>query len=282
MKDSMRRRSVCMALLSGSVWPLLARAESTVPLEIGLLPNISARVLLAQYQPVREYLVRELLRPVQVSTAPSWAVFHQRTLGLEYDLVVTAANLARLAQIDRGYVPLLSYSPRIKGLLVHASARPIKNVAELSGQTLVLSNPQSLVALRGLQWLAESGLVRDRDFRTINTPTDDSVGSVVVRGDAIAALVSGGEFRAIPDAVKAQLQILTTFAEVPGFIVMASPRVAAADAAALKALLLKFAGGSEEGKAFFAATGFTGMQEPAAGLMESLDPYVEATRKVLS
>jgi phosphonate transport system substrate-binding protein len=282
MSIPLRRRSVCAALWSGIALPRLARSGTAVPLEIGLLPNLSARVLLAQYQPLREFLAREWPRPVQLSTAPNWAVFHQRTLALEYDLVVTAANLARLAQVDRGYLPLLSYTPRIKGLLVQAGARPLDSLAELRGQTLVLSNPQSLVALRGLQWLAENGLLRDRDFRTINTPTDDSVGSVVVRGDAIAALVSGGEFRAIPDALRAQLQIQTAFAEVPGFIVMASPRLAVAEALALKAAMLKFAGGSDEGKAFFAATGFTGMQEPAAGLMESLDPYVEASRRVLA
>jgi phosphonate transport system substrate-binding protein len=60
------------------------------------LPNISARVLLAQYQPMREYLARAMRRPVQVSTAPNWNAFHQRTLGLEYDVVVTAAHLAQL------------------------------------------------------------------------------------------------------------------------------------------------------------------------------------------
>ena len=221
-------------------------------------------------------------RPVQVSTAPNWNAFHQRTLGLEYDVVVTAAHLARLAQLDRGYVPLLSYTPNIKGLVVFASTRPLRSVADLSGQTLVLSNPQSLVTLRGMQWLAENGLQRDKDFKTINTPTDDSVGSVVVRGDAIAAMVSGGEYRAIPDAIKAQLQVLATFAEVAGFVVLASPRLSAADARAIKDHLQRFASGSDEGKSFFGSTGFTNMKEPEPGLMESMDPYIEDTRKLLS
>ena len=276
-----QRRSVCLAMLAVCAVPSRLWAQPVRPLEIGVLPNVSARVLLAHYLPMREYLARVLQRPVQVSTALSWTAFHQRTLDLDYDLVVTAANLARLAQIDRGYRPLLSYAPNIKGMLVSASSRPVRGVADLIGQTLVLSNPQSLVTLRGMQWLAEHGLQRDRDFKTIDTPTEDSVGSVVARGDALAAMVSGGEYRAIPEAIRAQLQPVTTFTEVPGFVVMASPRLPPAQTRAIKEHLLNFANSSEEGKAFFAGTGFTGIRDAAAGLMESMDPYVEATRKGL-
>jgi phosphonate transport system substrate-binding protein len=282
MKIPLQRRSVVMALMSGCVLPHTARAQTAAPLEIGVLPNISARVLLAQYQPMREYLSREMRRTVQVSTAPNWSAFHQRTLGLDYDLVVTAANMARVAQVDRGFVPLLSYAPDIKGMVVCAISKPIKSVADLRGQALALSNPQSLVTLRGMQWLNENALQRDKDFKTINTPTDDSVGSVVVRGDAIAAMLSGGEYRAIPDAIRAQLQVFSIFAEVAGFVVMASPKLLAADARAIKEHLLRFATGSDEGKAFFASSGFTAMREPAAGLMESMEPFAEPTRRMLS
>jgi phosphonate transport system substrate-binding protein len=257
-------------------------AQAGAPLEVGVLPNISARLLLAQYQSMRDYLARELRRAVQVSTAPNWTAFHQRTLALDYDVVVTAANLARVAQIDRGYVPLLNYAPDIKGMVAFANARPVKGPADLKGQTLALSNPQSLVTLRGMQWLGENGLQRERDFKTTGTPTDDSVGNVVLRGDAIAAMLSGGEFRVIPEAIRSQLTILTVFAEVPGFIVLASPKLKADEQRAIKAHLLAFGAGGEEGKAFLSATGFAGIRELGNGLMESMDVFVEPTRRVLA
>jgi len=276
------RRLLFMALLAGASAPRALWAQAATPLEIGVLPNISARVLLAQYQPLRVYLERETKRSVQVSTAPNWATFHERTLALEYELIVTAGHMARLAQLDRGYVPLLSYAPNIKGLIAFAKSRPLKHISELRGQTLVLSNPQSLVTFRGLRWLAENGLQRERDFRVINVPTDDSVGNVVVRGDAIAAMLSSGEYRATPAPIKADFQIMTAFAEVPSFVVLASPRLPGAAVQALKRQLLAFANGAEEGKAFFANTGFTGMVEPAPGLLESMDAYVDVTRKALA
>ncbi len=282
MKYTIRRRAFCTNLLAGLAVPSLAWSQTDSSLEIGVLPNLSARILLAQYQPMREFLTREMKRTVHVSTAPNWNTFHERTMALEYDLIVTAANLARLAQLDRGYTPLLSYAPYIKGMVASAIARPIKAISELRGQTLVLSNPQSLVTLRGMQWLAENGLQRHQHFKTINVPTDDSVGSVVVRGDAFAAMLSGGEYRAIPEAVKAQLQILTVFTEVPGFVVMANPKLPALQARAIRENLLRFASGTAEGKAFFASSGFSDIREPEAGLMESLDTYIEATRMVMA
>jgi hypothetical protein len=75
--------------------------------------------------------------------------------------------------------------------------------------------------------------------------------------------------------------LVTTFTEGSGFVVMASPRLPLAQTRAIKEHLLNFANRSEEGKAFFAGTGFTGIRDAAAGLMESMDPYVDATRKGL-
>lgn len=281
VRNSLQRRSLLLAMLSGLMPTRGAHAQAAEPLEIGVLPNISARVLLAQYQAMRVYLAREMKRPVQVSTAPNWSAFQQRTLGLEYDVVVTAANMARVAQMDRGFVPLLSYAPDIQAMLVCALQRPIRTVAELRGQTLTIANPQSLVAMRGMQWLHDNGLRRDKDFQIIITPTDDSVGSVVVRGDAMAAILSGGEYLAIPESIKSRLQVVSVFAEVPGFMVMASPLLPAADAQAIKQHLLQFATRSDEGRAFFDGSGFTAMREPLVAHMESMDPFLETTRRLL-
>jgi hypothetical protein len=95
-------------------------------------------------------------------------------------------------------------------------------------------------------------------------------------------MLSGGEYRAIPDAIRDQLQILVTFAEVAGFVVLASPKLSSVEALAVKEHLLRFAASSDEGKAFFASTGFASIREPVAGLMESMDPYVEKTRQMMS
>jgi phosphonate transport system substrate-binding protein len=280
MQHLHKRRALVLSALCA---PLAAFAvdESQTPLEVGILPNISARTLLAQYEPMRRYLERVLNRKVQISTAQNWEVFHNRTMEKEYDVVITAVHLGRVAEVDAGYRPLLIYRPYIKGLIAYANKAPITSIAAIRNGTIVLSNPKSLVTLKGMEWLAENGLRPGRDFKTIDTPTDDSVGNVIVRGDAVAAMLSSGEYKAIPEPVKAQISLLTSFGEVPGFLVMTSPKVTKAKSDEFKQQMLAFAERADEGKQFFASTGFTGITEITAGTLESMDPYLARTRASL-
>jgi phosphonate transport system substrate-binding protein len=282
MTEPVQRREFSVAVLTSCLLPDVARAQPVVPLEIGLLPNISARTLLNQYQPLREFLARTLQRPVLLSTAPDWATFHNRVAATLYDLVVTAPHLARLAQLDHGWSPLLQWRPDVKGLVVFATARPIASIAELRGKALVLSNPLSLVALQGTQWLAGKGLRRDHDFSVIRIPTDDSVGNVLLRGDAVAAMLSATEFRAIPDELRRQLQVLAEFADLPGLLMMVCPRIVPDQARLIKTQLLSFAQApSADSAAFLAATGFYGMREVPQSVLESMDIYMKVTREML-
>ena len=260
----------------------LATGEQTAPLEVGVLPNMSSRILMNQYQPLRTYLERVLQRPVQISTAPDWQTFYQRTRDAEYDLTITAAHLARLHQVESRHTPLVFFTPGIKALIITDKDKPIGRISDLRGKTLALSNRQSLVTVQGMRWLAEQGLDVGEDFKTLNTPTDDSVGNLVLGGDCVAALVSGGEFRAIPDALRNRLQIFQQIAEVPGFVALASPRLSAADTGRIRSALAGFTDQTEEGARFFAATGFRSFTEARDAQMNQLDIYLKATRRIVS
>lgn len=258
------------------------RAAQADMLEIGVLPNLSSRILLSQYQPMREYLERVLKRPVQVSTAPDWQSFYTRARKGEYAVTITAAHLARLHQLESGHVPLVLFTPGIKALLVMDKDKPISKISDLRGTTLALSNAKSLVTLQGMQWLADQGLRRGENYRTLNTPTDDSVGNLVLNGDCVAALISGGEFKAIPDALRQRLQIFQQIAEVPGFVALASPGLPAAEAARIRRALLDFKSNPEESSRFFAATGFQGFVDATDVQMKPLDIYLRETRRIVS
>ena len=275
-------------LRSWVLFPLLlaacgfVRAEPAATLEIGILPNISSRILLGQYQPLREYLERVLMRPVQVSTAPDWQSFYARARSGEYAITITAAHLARLHQIESGHVPLVLFTPGIKALLVVDKDKPVGKVGDLRGTTLALSNPKSLVTLQGMQWLAEQGLRRGENLRTLNTPTDDSVGNLVLNGDCVAALISGGEFKAIPDVLRNRLQIFQQIAEVPGFVALAAPGLPATEVFRIKRALLDFTRNPDESSRFFAATGFQGFVDATEVQMKPLDIYLRETRRIVS
>lgn len=197
----------------------------------------------------------------------------------EYDVAVTGPHLARLAQIDANLQPILTYRPALAALLITPAAKPMRSAADLRGQALAFANPQSLPALRGLQWLADQGLRAGTDFQIAKTPTDDSLGQMLLTGGAAAAILSGGEFRQIPEAQRNQLVVFTTFAELPSLTFAVHPRLAAADVATLKAELLAFPN-TAEGRQFFSISGFQGIREFGANeLASTMDPYLDDVRR---
>ena len=254
---------------------------SAAPLTLGVLPNISARVLLTHYQPMREYLQQALGRPVEVVTANDFRAFAQATREGKYDAVVTAPNLARVAQVDSRWLPIAQYEPGIPALLVGAAGNRESAVAQLRGKSLALANPQSLVALVGLRWLNGQGLQQGRDFQVVRTPNDDSLGAVILNGEAPFAIMSQGEFRSKPDALRQSLRVVSEIATVPGFLVMANPSLAPADRQKLADALLAI-GPTEAGRRFFALSGFSNIRRVDEREIAALDAYVDVTRRSLS
>lgn len=260
-----------------------ARAQSRPaggPLTLGVLPNISARVLLTHYQPMREYLQQSLGRQVEVVTANDFRAFAQATRDGRYDVIVTAPNLGRMAQVDSRWTPIAQYEPGIPALLVAAAGPGEAAVARLRGKALALANPQSLVALVGLRWLEGQGLAQGRDFRIVRTPNDDSLGAVILSGEAPFAIMSMGEFRAKPEALRQSLRIAAEIATVPGFLVMTHPGMAVADRQRLVEAFGAFPA-SEPGQRFFALSGFRNIRRVDDRELATLDPYVEVTRRTL-
>lgn len=259
----------------------LAAAQGVQDLEVGVLPNLSTRILMTQYSPLRDYLARTLHRPVRVSTAPDWARFTRRGLDGDYDVVVTAAHLARLLQVDAGLVPVGRFTPDITALLIARSDTPVTRLADLRGKTLTLPNLHSLVALQTLRRLADLGLHPGSDLTVITTPRDDSVGNLLLRGEATAAALSAGEFRTIPEDIRRQLKTVQPLTDVPGFIVLAAPRLGTDDIDRLRQALAAFPA-SSEGQRFAELTGFTGLIAVDATLMKSLDVHLPDARRLVT
>lgn len=252
----------------------------TDTLTLGVLPNISARVLLAQYQPMRDYLQQTLGRPVQVVTATDFRAFAEATRDGKYDMIVTAPNLGRVAQLDSRWNPIAQYEPGIPALLVSLASNRDLAITQLRGKALALANPQSLVALVGLRWLNRQGFQQEKDFQIVRTPNDDSLGTVLVNGEAPFAIMSMGEFKAKPEALRQSLQIVNQIATVPGFMLMTNPAMTSQDRQKLSDALLAYPS-TDAGRNFFALSGITNIRRVNDNEIASLDAYVDVTRRSL-
>lgn len=282
MTNPTTRRATARLALGGlalAAVPAVATAQAA-PLQFGVMPNVSARILLGQYQPFRNFLEQELARPVEIVTAPGLQAFQERSVAGAFGLIVTAANLGRVAQLDAGLQPIAIYEPRIPGLIVTLRARPLVNTAELRGTTVAMTNPQSLVALKFIHWARAQGIEIGRDARATHARNEDSLAQLLNTAETRVAVMSQGEFNAIRADIRENLAIWQVFIRVPGFLMLLGPRTPEAEAARITAAIGRFPG-SAQGREFFAATGFQGIRPITPADLAELDDVVEETRVFL-
>ena len=260
-----------------------AAAPAGLPtnLTLGVLPNIPTPALMAQNEPLKAYLERSNSNKVNVTTAANFRAFFEAAMKGEYDVVVIAANLARVAQLDGGMQPIAFYEPRIRALLIGAREQGIKSAKELKGRTVVFQNPQSLVALYARQWLLKQDLQSERDFEVKSVRTDIGVGRMILAGEAAAAIMSNGEFRQIPAADAERLVIVEQIAEVPNFMVLAHPRLGSAAIQTLRNQFLAFSADPIDGAAFTKATGVQKIVAADDRQLVELDAFLEPTRRAM-
>jgi phosphonate transport system substrate-binding protein len=261
----------------------LAQASRDEPdaLVVGVLPNISADKLMAQYEHMKHYLEALNAQKITISTSPNFKAFFESTMNGDYDLAVSAPHFARVAQLDRGLIPLVIYEPRINALLITPADQSLTSAQELRGKVVAFANPQSLVAMYGLQWLGQQGLQPGKDFEVRGPRTDLGVGRMLLTGEASAAIMSNGEFRALPPEESARLRVADTIARIPNFVVLANPRLNHGLVARLKTQLKRFLANQDDGAAFSSATGITAMSDVDEAQLRELDSYVEQTRRAM-
>jgi len=279
--STLPRRAVLAAAVLAPSFALSARAEPARELTLGIVPNMSARAILVNYQPFREYLAAYLAQPVAIATAPNFVDHHRRTMDDSYDIVVTAANLGRVAQLDGGHRLVAVYEPGIPGLFVASKDRPVATLDALRGRAVAMANPQSLVAMRAVQWLEARGLRRDVDYRVVHTRNEESLAQLLATGDAPLAVMSAGELRALSEDVRAGLHVHEEFVRVPGFFVLVSPCVDDKVAGRIARAVLEFPA-TEAGKRFAELTGVRAIREPRASDFAEVDPVIDGTRLALA
>lgn len=249
---------------------------------MGVLPNIAPSALMAQYESVKAHFEKRANQKIDIVLPANFKAFFEAMLRGEYDVAVSAPHFARVAQIDAGMVPLAMYEPRIAAQFVVPVGSTVSGPADVAGKTVALANPTSLVAMYGQQWLRKSNLEPGKDYNVSAARSDMGVGRQLPAGDAAAAIMSNGEYRALPPDESSRLRIVDVFARIPNFIVLGHPRLGAARLAQLKREWLALFGDKDEGAAFAKATGFSGMVEVDEATLRELDAYAAITRRAMN
>lgn len=280
-------RLVILALLA-TIWPAMlqsasipdpaATAAATLaapPLRIGVAPHTSARVILTNYQPLRDWLQSRGFA-AEIETAPDFTEFARRALDSQYDIAITTGHQARLLQSDGGYLPLLTYRAEFRPVVVVAAGDPIATPRDLSETTILGLSPTSLVSQWGLRWLADNG-VTGTSIRHVSAA--DSVAHLILTGQAAAGFMSTANFHGLPPDSRQNLRLFAEGPAMLGRVYMLAPRLAARRAEIQQALQ-DFAA-TAPAQDYFQRTGLEGYRLIGTGELEAMEPYAEEARAIL-
>jgi phosphonate transport system substrate-binding protein len=275
-------RTPVAAAPAAVVAPPVAAQPVADTLVVGILPFINATTLMAQYEGLKTYLERQGPQKVRIVLPANFKAFYDGLMSGAFDVAVAAPHFARVAQQDGRMVALAMYEPRINAQVVAAADSTLTLPRDLRGKVVAFANPTSLVAMYGQQWLRQQNLEMGKDYDVRGARTDMGVGRMLLSGDAVAAVMSNGEFRALPPDESARLKIVEVVARIPNFVIMGHPRLGPERLAKLKAQMLALPTDKDDGAAFSKATGVSGIVDADESQLRELDAYVAQTRRVMN
>lgn len=255
-------------------------AEAAPGFTLGVLPIHSARILAERYEPLRTYLEARLKQPVRIESAADFKQFHARTLRGEFDLVVSPAHLARLAQKEARFQPLAQFTPDHDALLVYSRAQPMAGVTDLRGRQLAIIDRLAITVMATLTYLDQQGLAADADYRVAEHRTHASAAHSLIAGLSQAAVTTSQGLMQIPEDQRSKLVVHKHIADIPAFVFLTKPDMPREKRDQLKQWLLAFPN-EAEGMDFLSRTGYTGTAPATEARMKRADSYLQATRKAL-
>jgi phosphonate transport system substrate-binding protein len=273
------KRLAALLLLLALPFASTRAADTERHFRIGLFPNLTPLTLITLYQPLRRHLEKALHHQVDLMTAPDFRTFVKRTEDGDYDAVLTAPHLARLAEQDANYIPVATYNENLQALLIVARNSPVRQISDLRGAKIAVPDPLALVNMLGRDLLDQAGLDRS-SYTLINAHSHNGAALATLSGDAQAAIVGSVPYAQIPEGTRRGLRTLASSQTVPNQVWLVSARLDAGARRMFVDALLDFAA-TADGRAFLKSRGCGGIRKLRPGELNALNPFAQETRKQL-
>lgn len=274
-----RLASVLFALTLCFAGPAAA-ADDAPPLRVAVVPYLTPNVLLKLFEPLRSHLAQEMRRPVELYSAPDIRTHVKRILKPDFDAVITAAHMGRLAQLEAGYVPVAGFESPLKGIVAVHKDSDIREVKDLKGRSIAVNDRLVLVSIVTLKDLQNRGVKLD-DMQVTQAVTQNSSLLSVARRDVDAAVTAIFTLNQIPESQRQDIRTIHTTDRLPNVMFLANTRLPATQVEAMRKALLGF-GKTPNGETFFATSGFNGIVPLTEAYMKTIDVYIAETRRILA
>lgn len=255
-----------------------AAAQST-SLRIGVIPYLTPSLLISLFQPLRVQLEKDLGQPVQIFSAPDVRTFARRTLKPDFDIVITAAHQARLAQLEGGYVPAVRFTGPLHAAVVVAANSPIRRLEELKGKKIAMTDRSILVDIALIKRLADQGIA-ERDLQIVAVNSQNTGILSVARNESDAAVIAHFALDQSPPEQRNAVRSIFESEALPNVTILLSPQLDEASRTRIRQSLLGLPK-LPEGARFLEQSRFVGIQATDEAFMKTLDPYQAETRKQL-
>jgi phosphonate transport system substrate-binding protein len=271
-------RTCCLVLLlsCGLLGSAVAQQDA---LRVGIIPYLTPNVLMSLFQPLRQHLEKDLGRPVELYTATDVRSFARRTLKPDFDIVITAAHQARLAQLDGGYQPLARFTGPLHAAVIVARNSPLQQLNDLRGRRIAITDRSILVNIVMTKTLADLKLSdKDFDFVTVNSQNTGIIS--VAQGESEAAIIAHFTLDQSPEDQRRAVRVIYRSDALPNVMLLGSSKLDAALTERIRTSLLNLPN-NPEGAAFLEKSRYQGIQKIDETFMKTLDPYLKETRKQL-
>ncbi|MDR0672220.1 MAG: phosphate/phosphite/phosphonate ABC transporter substrate-binding protein [Zoogloeaceae bacterium] len=259
-----------------------ATAQET-PLRLGVAPFSSPTSLFRAHRPLIQHLERSLNRPIRLYTSADHATFLNDSLGRRFDILITPPHFGALC-LEYGYTPLVRYKAPFTFVFVVRADSSFKSSRDLRGKRIAFPDYASFFTQAGIQRLAENGIKADKDYQMLVRPSHAAALASVVAHDADAAVTTLAPFNLTHRDTRARLRVIEMRdmdmrdRVLPHLMALADSRLDAALVDRIRKAFQSFPV-TEEGKAFFAASGYEGYVPISPQDIVTMRPYVETLRQ---
>jgi phosphonate transport system substrate-binding protein len=252
----------------------LSQASDKNELTFGLFPYITPTQLVQIHSPLKNYLSKTLGLEVNLVTAPDFTSFMERTQQGEYDIILTAPHLGRLAEKRDGYKRVAMTGHRVEGIFLAKKESEINSLGDLKNKKIMAAQRISVIYQMALKTLADKGLIDGQNITIIETKTHNNALYAPLRDEADASVTGILLWHTLGQEYKDKLKVIGHTNSVPGFVLLSHPRIPEKIQKDLHKALFDF-GKTAEGKLYFESNGFKEFLPIDEKTMIELDPYTK-------
>lgn len=252
---------------------LLSHAADNKELSLGLFPYVTSTQLVQFHSPLKSYLSQTLGIDVNLVTAPDFESFMERTQKGEYDIILTAPHLGRLAEKRDGYQRLAMTKHNVEGVFLAKKDSEINSLDDLKDKKIMVAQRVSVIYQMALHTLANKGLVNGKNLTIIETKTHNNALYAPLRDEADASVTGIVLWQTLGQEFKDQLKVIGYTSKVPGFVFLSHPKIPVKMKQKLQKALFDFEK-TVNGKAYIETSRFIGFQLIDDKTMKELDPYI--------